>query len=139
MDDFSLLKDWALVYVRQKDVVRKSIKSVEDTSDGFKVIEESKAVAFVILPFFDESVLDKDFGSGSFNVIVLNSVRNLNFLISNWKFFSSFRNLCIFFVNPKSLGDSRWIVCPFTHSGVADKFSLSKGLNSLFEQVDPWV
>ncbi len=133
------LRDWIINYLKNKDIVSKEIQSIKENIDGFDfVLETAKGMKFVIVaPEF--SVDESFFSRISLNAIILvvnNSNKNLDFLITNWQKFVINPKLCIFFVNPKLTSNAKWILYPFTHNSLIDKGSLRQGLESLFAGVE---
>ena len=48
MKDF--LADWAMRFVKQRDLMRNTIKSIDATKDGFEVTYEDKKTKGIIYP-----------------------------------------------------------------------------------------
>jgi hypothetical protein len=57
--------------------------------------------------------------------------------LKNWSKLITIPKLSVYFVNPFSETDKRWIIFPYTHHQISEQESLSNGLRSLFESVDP--
>ena len=77
--------------------------------------------------------MDKE---GHYGLVILNSKENLNVIIGNWKRLIEFKNLCVYFVNPFSQLDKKWLVFPCTHNRICDENSLETGLKAMFEMVE---
>ena len=54
-----------------------------------------------------------------------------------WNKLILIRNLSLYFVNPFSKQEKRWVINPHLHHKISDAESLELGLNSLFIMVDP--
>ena len=74
---------------------------------------------------------DKYYGLVSFN-----NRKNLDLVIENWRALIEFPFLTIYFVNPNSKMDRKWILKPYTHHKICDESSLKTGLKSMFGMVD---
>ena len=51
---------------------------------------------------------------------------------------SSLPMLSIYFVNPNSSTEKKWIIYPFTHSKITEHSALKLGLMTLFESVEEY-
>ena len=71
-------------------------------------------------------------------IITLNTKDNLSKIIENWSNLIEHQNLCIYFVNPASQLETKWVVCPYTHNKITEKASLKSGLETLFSMVEPY-
>lgn len=139
MDVKKVLQEWAVIYIKNKDVMQKSITSIDENVDGFDFIvrKSSGDQFFLIRPEFsdvDEVVskgADKQLG-----LVVLNTRENLNKVISGWDKLCRLKGLCIYFVNPKSNG--KWLLFPYTHEQITERAALKRGLESLFSMVESY-
>ena len=68
--------------------------------------------------------------------ICLNSSENFSFLTKNWDKFTDLKKLAVYFVNPFSKTEKKWIIHPYTHSKITEKSSLKQGLKSMFDTVE---
>jgi len=71
-----------------------------------------------------------------FGLIVFNTKENFDIIIENWDKLIKFNFLTIYFVNPFSSLDKKWIINPSVHHKICDESSLKLGLKSMFESVD---
>lgn len=142
MDAHKYLSEWIRYYFISKDAFYHKIKSinVEEDCDFLITEEEVKKVVFIIEIFTDKAFLDKFVNYNVPNteiiLITLNNKSNISFLYSNWKEFLAFKSLSIYFINPFSLIDKRWIICPYIHNKISEPSALKRGLESMGEQVD---
>ncbi len=135
-----MLREWAIIYVKNKDIMQKSITSIDENVDGFDFIvrKASGDQFFLVRPGFsdvDEIVSkgeDKQLG-----LVVLNTRENLDRVISGWDKLCKLRGLCIYFVNPKS--NDKWLLFPYTHERITERAALRKGLESLFSMVESFL
>lgn len=133
MDVSAELKEWAQIYLKSRDVLQKSILGFESLDGDFIVRKSSGDVLFLVRPELSDSAEIVEKCSGSCGLIVLNSKKNVDFVVSNWDKFAKLRGLCIFFVNHK-LND-KWLLYPYTHDQITERSALRRGLESLFSMV----
>lgn len=126
------LADWMKTFLKNRDVFDRSITSIEDVAGGFVVHKQSGDVFVLIRPQFDDidEVVSRE---GPCALVVLNSKKNFAALLKAWGVLSAKKNLCVYFVNPKT--SEKWLVYPYTHSQITEKSALEKGLQSLFDTV----
>ncbi len=141
MVDKKELAEWSIHYFRSRDAVKKEIVDVKQDSDNFDIVfvkKDKKQFVDVrpVLPgmngFFDK--LTK--GPDQYTLVVLNKRPNLELLKKHWKEFIEFPTLSVVFVNPDSNLEKKWIINPYVHHRISDPNSLSRGLDSMFEQVE---
>ncbi len=137
----SYLIDWTINYLKNKDVFLKQIELIEKNKDGFDVYVKFKGKEqfFIVKPIIEgiEGILPRFNENGYFGLVVFNTENNFNLLIKNWDKFVKFKNLCIYFVNPLSQLDKKWVIVPYTHNNICEKNTLEKGLRAMFEMVEP--
>lgn len=128
------LREWALVFLKSRDVFQKQIKDIEKLNGDFVLHKENEDVLFLVRPELEsvEEIADKD---GKLGLVVLNKLRNVKVVVDNWDALKTKRGLCIYFVNP-GLGE-KWMLFPFTHDQITERKALRKGLESLFSMVPP--
>ena len=134
MDTAAQLKEWMQIYLKSRDAIQKVITGFENLNGDFVVHKNSTDILFLIRPEFTnvDEIADKAVG-----LVVLNTKKNLNFVISNWDTLSKLKGLCIYFVNPKS--NDKWMLFPYTHDRITEKSALKRGLESLFSMVSPYM
>jgi len=137
----SYLVDWTINYLKNKDLLVKKIELVEKNKDGFDVYIKfkDKEQFFIVKPIIesvDEALSKFDF-ENYFGLVVFNTAGNFDVLIKNWDKFAKFKHLCVYFVNPFSQLDRRWVIYPYTHNNICEKSALEKGLRSMFDMVEP--
>jgi hypothetical protein len=144
-DAFDDLKSWIIEYIKHKDIFLKSIVAINHTEDKNKniIIEyKSRKMEVLIMPtvstvkdFIDDIKKSSD-KFDSVSLVVLNTKENLNKVIESWEKLSVLEKLSIYFVNPYSNNEKRWIISPYTHNRITDKSSLKTGLMSLFSTIE---
>lgn len=136
-----LLVEWTMEFVRNRDLISKSIKSIEKGKEGFDIYVryKDKEQRFIVAPAIRDfdPMLQKIKEDTLLCIVTLNSVENLEMAIKNWENLARFRNLSVMFVNPTSALDRKWTVVPHTHNKICSKGSLETGLRSMFSTVEP--
>ncbi|MCX6709969.1 MAG: hypothetical protein NTV63_03405 [Candidatus Woesearchaeota archaeon] len=142
----SFLVNWLIPYIKNKDIMQKSILEIKNSKDTIYVKYSNRKAFFIAIPiaekFSDAIERAKSenpaiaSGNAELTISVFNTKGNLDSLISEWKELSKMRNLKILFINPESELDTKWIICPHVHSLICDEKSVGRGLKSMFEMVD---
>ncbi len=137
----SFLVDWAINFIKNKDIVAKKIEKIENNKDGFDffVKYKDKEQYFIIAANIADigSIIQKLNDYSYFTIVTLNSKENFDSMLKNWSKLANFKFLSIIFVNPFSGLDKKWIIAPYTHSKISDESSLKNGLKSMFDMVEP--
>ena len=133
------LNEWIIRFIKNKDLVLKRIVDIKETDEGILVTEKEKKVLMIVekdLSNFKKSLeklKEYDFCS----LVVYNTKDNFDILIKNWDELSSFkRHFSIYFVNPFSTLEKRWVIFPYTHNMLTEKENLKLSLKSIAELVD---
>jgi len=133
----SFLLEWAINYVKNKDLLAKSIESVEKNKEGFLVKFKDRKKMFIVDPFIEDinEVMEKINEEEYFSLVVFNTKENFKVVVEGWNRLIEFKKLSIYFVNPFSQLDKKWIICPYTHHQVGSASSLELGLKTMFDMV----
>jgi len=136
--EIKFLKDWAVRYIKNKDIITKKITSLKENESDFTVVKETEHKYFII-PFLKdikEVTEFKKYEHGK-TLICFHTNDNFNFLIENWNDFVGLgRHFVIYFVNPFSKLDRVLNICPYTHQLISDEESLKLGLKTMSETVE---
>ena len=130
------LREWAVGYVKHRDILTKNIIYIKEELDRVIVKFKDKEQIFLIRPTADNSLIQEINKDKNINIVMLNSKENLDFLIKNWSKLIKFEKLTIFFINPFSGLDTKWFISPYVHDKICDKDSLKLGLKTMFETVE---
>ena len=130
------LKEWAKIYVKHKDIIKKEIVSINNTASGFNVKYKNRDCEFLIVPELKEGDIKGLSDDKNRVLVLLNSKKNLDFIIKKWNNLKILKNLAIYFANPASSSDKIWILRPFVHHSICDDSSLATGLKSIFKSVE---
>lgn len=139
--EFKLIKEWIVNYIKNRDILTKTIESIEENKDDWDLVVRTKTGKkyFLIMPIIEDfNEILKKLDKGAVTVVVLNTKKNLNSLIENWDNVIDYPKFCIMFVNPYSELEKKWTIYPHTHEKVTGKASLAKGLKAMFQTVDSW-
>ncbi|MBN2112420.1 hypothetical protein JW707_04970 [Candidatus Woesearchaeota archaeon] len=139
-NEFGVLKEWTVNYIKNKDVLTKAIASIEEEKDGWDLVIKTKTgdKYCIIAPVIkDINQIIGKLNDNFVTLVVLNKKENLDIITENWSRLVCFPKLSVMFVNPNSELEKRWIIYPYTHDKITEKPSLKKGLKSLFQTVDP--
>lgn len=137
-DPTNYLAEWLDRYLRNRDLAFRKILNI-NTKDNLIIVEgKDKKTTYLILPFVEEfdSALEPILTEQYKGVAVFNTVENLSALLKAWKKLSTIDHLMIYFVNPFSTQEKKWVINPKTHQLISDDASLKEGINSLFLTVD---
>lgn len=127
------LLDWAGHFFRNMDLIQRKIVDVETKEDKLEIEYKDKKLHV----YADDKLANLQPKDEHQAFIVPNKEENLKTLISRWDELASNPNLKVYFVNPGSASEKRWIISPYMHSRIAERESLEQGLRSLFDTVDP--
>ncbi|MBI4151298.1 hypothetical protein HY492_04175 [Candidatus Woesearchaeota archaeon] len=134
MNAHDSLAEWTEQYVRNKDLLTKSIVNIvrEDGGWTFAVIKKDCTQHYLVMPHFaPEDFLKRMKPDINGVLVVLNTKHNLSHVIEHWQALTQFPKLAIIFANPDASGDKRWMVSPHTHDKITERKALRRGLESL--------
>ena len=129
------LIEWAENYFRSRDIFHKKIISLESSEDRIKITYKDKQETIFVFVDLSELVLEMLCEDSS--IITINSRSNLDFLLLNWDKFACIKSFKLYFINPFSTTEPKWIIHPYIHSKIAEPSALKIGLISLFGTVEP--
>ncbi len=136
----AFLKDWATEFIKNKSLVTKSLESIEDKGSYLLVKHKTREQKIIIIPFlnsFYDALKELSTEPDMYlTVVTFNSEQSFRALLDNWNELVKHRNLSIYFANPFSMTEKKWIIFPHTHAKICDEESLETGLKSMFETVD---
>ncbi|HLC64817.1 MAG TPA: hypothetical protein VJI46_01695 [Candidatus Nanoarchaeia archaeon] len=131
-----ILAEWFVQFAKNRDLIHRKIESIDENENVIHY--KDKDLNILIGPFLgDVGEIIRQMEKGKhYAVVVFNTKDNFKKIFENWKSLAEFRFLTIYFVNPLSQKDKKWIVMPHTHSRITEEKSLKRGLMSMFEMVD---
>jgi len=138
----SYLKEWIHRYLVNKDLIQRKIETMDDSEEDTIIVHlhEGKKHPHLIVPFMVDidAALARLKDHELCSLVVYNSRQNLDAVIKSWDKLIKFkRHFSIYFVNPFSKLDKRWVIFPYTHNLITDRAGLKPGLETLFAAVEP--
>ena len=136
------LSEWIVNFVRHKDIIKKSILDIKAGENRVDVKFKDKEQVFLIMPeldsleSFEQITKELENKDRYVAVVCINSDKNINFLVQNWKEAAKHPQLSFYFVNPSSSTEQKWIIFPHVHNRIADMSSLKMGLAAMAECVE---
>lgn len=135
------LVEWTVNLLKNKDIIAKKIKDIKTDTEGFdvKVTYTDKTQLFLVtMKLWDmNSILKKlKDENGYYGIVTFNMKENIDVLVKNWNQLVKFKFLSVYFVNPWSNTDKKWIIYPYTHNRISDPASLIQGLDSMSQMVE---
>lgn len=137
-DAKQMLKKWAFDFVKSKDAFFRKIAKIDDHSIDFTVsYKDGRQQPHFILPNLGDAVkvLSSLGQDKPIAIVTLNNKANRQKLAEMWKNVVQYRLLTIYFVNPFSSGEKKWVLMPHVHNKICDG-DLTTGFNSLSELVE---
>lgn len=137
-----MLKDWALTFLKNRDVVQRRISKLEEFDDHILITNKDSTSVVVIIK---ETVRDmrkvldnllalqKRHRADRLILVLFNQKQNLEMVLKEWKQLAAIPGLSIIFANPRN--NSKWILSPHIHNKIADPKSLRQGLVSMLQEV----
>jgi len=138
------LVNWIETYFKNRDIVAKQIEKIEKNVGKFDLIihhKTGKIKIIIIKEILDdfEHIL-KDFDEEDPNtehvLVILNNKENIRKTVEKWNLLHSRVNLVIYFINPFSKTDTKWVIYPHTHHRITEQPALKSGLESLSLNVE---
>jgi len=134
------LKDWIVRYIKNKDLIRKLISSIEESESTFHVVKKTSEQEFFVVPFLDdmnEIVATLDRYKENKALVCFHTKDNFDLLINEWsRFVDVGKNFTIYFVNPFSKKERVLFISPQIHNLIADEENLKQGLKSMANNVE---
>jgi hypothetical protein len=139
------LKEWAVAFIRGKDAIKQQLVSIDERATLLAKYKDNKVQEFFAKEQIDD--LHDVFAAAkksdadalySVHVVCYNTEHNLKQLIFHWKECAQHQRLFVYFVNPQSQTETKWVVNPWLHSRVSDDKKLETGLKSMFSMVEEW-
>jgi hypothetical protein len=134
----SFLKDWALQFLKNKDLILRKIVEIDEAGDtpDFKITFKDRVCFYHCteeLGDVDLNVVDPEKPTGIF---LFHTKKNTDSLLENWKKICSYPLLTLYFINPFKEIDNKWIIQPHHHAKIADSASFKTGMTSMIGMVE---
>lgn len=126
------LLEWAYNYFQSRDAYHKRITHIQKEEEKLIIHYKNRRELILACPRLYE--VEK---FGPVSVITLNNIKNVKYLEESWDKIKQIERLKLYFINPFSATDKKWVINPNLHAKVCDESSLKTGLFSMFETVEP--
>jgi hypothetical protein len=135
-----VLKDWIVEYVKNKDSMTRQITSIQKDAENVDIFVEGtlKSQFIIVQPELNDLGKLDSLKDKHIVLVTANTKENAEFLIGHWEELVKYPHLCVYFVNPNSSMDKRWVIFPATHDKITERRTLRKGIESLYATVEPW-
>jgi len=135
MDKFEeFLTEWMVLYLRNRNLITRNLLDLKCANNLITAKFKDKEQLFIIKPFVENFKFVEEQHLG---IVMFNTEDNFRAFLQHWDELAKYKNLSIYFVNPFSQPDKRWVIFPYTHKKVCDDGSVKLGLRSIFETVQP--
>ncbi len=131
------LKEWFMRFLKNRDLAFRRIKEIKEDNDLIKVTDTKDQITiYKVIPFIDDfQTLATD--ESIQGIITYNTLPAYQSLKKAWNSLITHPNLVIYFINPFSKTEKKWIIRPRSHHFISDKDSLLTGLDSMCSIVEP--
>lgn len=120
------LQEWAQIFLKQRDIIKREIAEIKEEEKGFLIItKEGKEKKIIV----EEELSTKEANT----IICLNTKKNVEKIINMWQELSQKEDLLVVFASPKT--NEKWLVKPYHHNKISDKESLKQGLLSMYDAI----
>ena len=126
------LQEWALQYIKQKDMIKQDLVSYK--AEENKVLceyKEGKKSVFLCKENLELDEIKNIKKDETFFLVCLCNEHNFKVLANNWDLFKTKQNLTFIFLNQNIA--EKWIIKPFIHAKIADPKTLKQGLRTMYE------
>jgi hypothetical protein len=127
------LKEWAINYVKHKDLVLKNLQSYQVKQNFIEFQFKDKVHDYYILEHLQATEIRELLGKNDSHLITVVCIHdnpNFDFLVKQWDELVV-KNITFIFVDGEH--HDKWIINPQIHSRIADKKSLKQGLKTMFD------
>jgi len=133
------LAEWMLQFLKSRDAFFRKIAQMTPTESGLLVkYKDGKEQHVLIIPDFSKALLAINGMKEDQHIalVALSNRKNKEALAAQWKALVAYKFLTVYFVNPFSSGEKKWVLMPHVHHKVCDEGSLMQGFASLSEMVE---
>lgn len=128
------LLEWAEHYFKSRDAFEKNIISIEHVNHKLIITFEGKKETIIAVPDL-QYLRNMEFNENT-SLITINNRKNVDCLYDNWNKLINIPSFKIYFINPFSTTEKKWIIIPYVHAKICDKGSLKLGFTAMFETVE---
>jgi len=123
------LHEWTKIFLKQRDLVKREIKSIEETINGFCITKKDGQQNTVLVVEELTNTITEEVNY----IICLNTKKNTKYLADKWEDFAKHEQLMVVFANPVT--NEKWLIKPHHHNKIADKKSLQQGLMAMYDAI----
>lgn len=133
------LAEWFVRYTKNRDLTFRKISSIKEEGNSvFVEQKDGKRIHNIVEPFPEDfGKLADSIKEENKGIVVYNTLDNFENMVKAWKKLAEMSGLTIYFVNPFSKLEKKWILRPHIHARISDAESLEQGLNSMYIMVEP--
>ncbi len=138
-DAKSLLKEWMLQFLKSRDAFFRKIAGMADEEGGIQVnYKDGKQQRVLIMPDLSHASASLSGSKEDQHLIIatLSNRKNKDVLAAQWKSLVEYPFLTLYFINPYSTSEKKWVLMPHVHHKVCDDSHLMQGFLSLSEMVE---
>ncbi|NQU78168.1 hypothetical protein HQ545_00195 [Candidatus Woesearchaeota archaeon] len=130
--------EWFARYIKNRDLIIKNIVDIRKLGNKLEIENKDGTIhVYLAHPWpTDLSKTIKDMKEGEIGIIVYNIKDNFDGLVKGWDELIS-HDVIIYFINPFSQLEKKWIIRPKIHSKISDPSTLKQGLMSMYMMVTP--
>lgn len=123
------LYEWTKHYIKFKDCMKRNIKELIEEENKIKTHEKKENKIYLIAEDITTHINET---CKEYKILVtLNTKKNVDTVINNWKTLITEENLSIIFANPQT--NETWTIHPKTHHKISEK--IKEGLLTLYESI----
>src|SRR3989339_507155 len=133
MEIHRALLDWAEVYFKSRDAMARKIQElVRRENDILIKYKDNREEVIYAFPDLSGATPKKNS-----SIITLNNPHNMDVICNQWDQYAAVKELRIYFINPFSTLEKKWVLAPSIHAKICDPSSLRTGLKALSENIEP--
>ena len=126
------LKEWAIHYIKQKDLIKKDLISYKEEKDRIVCeYKEGRKGIYLCNENLDLKRIKDIKDNEAVSFVCICNEHNFKILTDNWDLFKTKQNLTFFFLNPNIA--EKWIIKPAVHAKIADPATLKQGLRTMYD------
>jgi len=119
--------------LKNKDLIHRKITTIKKQPDSIHVTYKDKEHIYIVVLQLSTSTLAKIKDTHA-SIVCYNTKENIDFMLKNWETLAKLQNFSMFFVNPFSKTEKKWIIYPKTHHALSDNHK--DGIKTLSNNVD---
>lgn len=131
------LKEFIVHYVKAKDAYYKTLVGFKEEEGKINFNFKTGSVPYFISEELEKIQLEKLKQYPKKFMICNNTLKNVEYLIKNWKDFAVQEGLIIMFANPSI--NEKWLINTAMHAKVTEEKDIKAGLMGLFNNVPPVI